>query len=198
MFSASSIINVHNLIYIEMSLIINFFPNKCLGCIVSMFLPLREPLDTRPCCCDLPWSSRSWRCHECPFSPLDLLINVIATPICGLIQMLPFELRFKCHKRCNAQTRFTSLIVNTYDLGQSHIFVICGCLVKGVLSVVGHAIHHLILEGFLGHFMVHEWVIPGKNWSTFFVVFSWMVTFAPQRYCHLCGQHFQHYENHLV
>lgn len=72
--------------------------------------------------------------------PLDLLINVIATPICGLIQMLPFELQFKCHKGCNAQTRFTGLIVNRYDLGQTHIFVICVCPVKGVVSVVGHAI----------------------------------------------------------
>jgi hypothetical protein len=51
------------------------------------------------------------------------------------------------------------LIVNGYDLGQTHIFVICGCLVKGVVSVVGCAIHHSILEGFLGHFMVHEWVV---------------------------------------
>ncbi len=50
--------------------------------------------------------------------PLDLLINVIVTPICGLIQMLLFELQFKCQKRCNAQTIFRGLIVNGYDLGQ--------------------------------------------------------------------------------
>ncbi len=151
MFSALSTINVYNLIHIETSLVINFSPNKCLGCIVSMFLPLYEPLAIRPCCSDLSWSSRWWRCHWCPSSPTWFIDKCYCNPIHGLIQMWPFELWFKCHKRCSSQTGFTGFIVNGYALGQTHIFVICGCFVKDVASVVGHAIHHSIFEDFLGH-----------------------------------------------
>jgi hypothetical protein len=49
-----------------------------------------------------------------------------------------------------------------------------------VVSVVGHAIHHLILEDFLGHaLMVRCWGVQmTRNWSTLFMACGSMVTFA--------------------
>ncbi len=43
----------------------------------------------------------------------------------------------------------------------------------GVVDVVGHAIHHLILKGFLGHaLMVHRWAVP---WQEIGPLFLWLL-----------------------
>jgi hypothetical protein len=42
------------------------------------------------------------------------------------------------------------------------------------VGVVGHVIHCLILEGFVGHaLMVHGWMVHGKNLVNFFCGFWW-------------------------
>jgi hypothetical protein len=90
-FHASSTINVYNPVHIRMTLVINFFPNKCLGHLVMMFLPPCGPLDVRQCCYDLLESWRWWRCHWWLFFLLDLFLNVIIAIICGPIKMLTID-----------------------------------------------------------------------------------------------------------
>jgi hypothetical protein len=150
-------------------LVINFFPNKCLGDLVVMFLAPCGPFDVRQCCYGLLESWRWWRCHWWPFCLLDLLINVIIMTIYGPIQMLTVDVRFKYVLRRTILKSYSQpecWWVWSYTYPHlCHLWVLCKrCYWCYVVGVVGHVIHCLILEGFLWHaLMVHGWMVPWQE-----------------------------------
>lgn len=93
--NVSLTINVYNPIYIQISLVIKFFPNKCLGHLVSHFCPCVVPLMSNHVVVTSFGPEGCGGDIGSPFCPLNLLINLIKTTICWPIQMLPFNVHFK-------------------------------------------------------------------------------------------------------
>jgi hypothetical protein len=91
MFSASSTINVYNLIHIETSLIINFSPTNALAALSRCFCPYVNLLLSDRVVVTFLGLLGGGDAIGALLHPLDLLINVIATPFVGSCKCYPLS-----------------------------------------------------------------------------------------------------------